>query len=103
MKKSHGTIHYTTVAGFANVPGFTVPCLVNGCALDVTCGSITRKASVLDGELATREVLSVTLMFNHAIIDGAPAARFVRRLKQILENAEVLDEAPPGPGPSVPG
>ena len=93
VKTNHGTLHYTTVAGSAAASGFVIPCLVNGNALDVTCGSIERKPVVRDGSVESREVMSVTLMFNHGVIDGAPAARFSRRLKQLIENATVLEGA----------
>ncbi len=29
--------------------------------------------------------MSVTLSFDHDIIDGAPAARFIQRLKKLVE------------------
>ena len=92
VKKNYGTLHYTTVAGFAAASGFVIPCLVNGNALDVTCGSIERKAVVRGHNVESRETMSVTLMFNHGVIDGAPAARFSRRLKQLVESGEVLGD-----------
>ena len=92
IKKNHGTLHYTTVAGIASSSGFVIPCLVNGTALNVTCGGIEPKAIVRDGKVTNREVMSITLMFNHWVIDGAPAARFSRRLKQIIERAAPMND-----------
>lgn len=34
-----------------------------------------------------REYLSVSFLFDHDIIDGAPAARFIERLIILMENA----------------
>ena len=91
IKQKSGTIHFTSVAGFAKSPGYVIPCLINVCALDVTCGSIIKKPTLFNDKILLREILSLTLMFNHAIVDGAPAARFTSRLKRIFENAEVLN------------
>jgi pyruvate/2-oxoglutarate dehydrogenase complex dihydrolipoamide acyltransferase (E2) component len=48
---------------------------------------------VVRGEIAIRDYLSLTISIDHAIVDGAPAARFTRRLKQLIERAEGLEAA----------
>lgn len=45
----------------------------------------TKKARVIKGNIAIREVLHVTLLFDHDIVDGAPAARFTDRLRTLVE------------------
>ena len=37
-------------------------------------------------------MLCLTVTFDHDIIDGAPAARFVRRLVELIENGHGLSE-----------
>ena len=37
-------------------------------------------------DIAIREYLCLTVSLNHDIIDGAPAARFVTRLKEPIES-----------------
>lgn len=50
-------------------------------------GAIRREAVVLpDGGFGSREVMTLSLTFDHRIVDGAPAARFVQTLVQGLEN-----------------
>lgn len=45
-----------------------------------------------DGErIEPREYLSLTLSFDHDIVEGAPAARFTNRLQDLLRTAELLD------------
>ncbi len=34
---------------------------------------------------ATRQMMAATLVFDHRALDGAPAARFLARLKELLE------------------
>jgi pyruvate/2-oxoglutarate dehydrogenase complex dihydrolipoamide acyltransferase (E2) component len=52
-----------------------------------TLGGIAQKPGLVDGRIELREVLSVTLSFDHDIVDGAPAARFARRFVQLIEEA----------------
>jgi len=35
--------------------------------------------------------LCVTVLFDHDVTDGAPVARFVDRLRELLESADGLD------------
>ena len=39
----------------------------------LTLGGISRRAAVVDGRIEPREILDVTLSFDHEIVDGAPA------------------------------
>src|SRR6266536_720574 len=55
-------------------------------SLFLTLVGITEKPGVVDGHIAIREYLSLTVSLDHDIIDGAPAARFVTRLKELIES-----------------
>jgi pyruvate/2-oxoglutarate dehydrogenase complex dihydrolipoamide acyltransferase (E2) component len=46
---------------------------------------------VVDGEIATRELLDLTVTFDHDVVDGAPATRFVQRLGELIEDASGLE------------
>ena len=59
----------------------------------ITVGGIGEKPGVLDGQIAIREYLSLTLSFDHDLIDGAPAARFTGRLKELIESGYGLDDS----------
>jgi pyruvate/2-oxoglutarate dehydrogenase complex dihydrolipoamide acyltransferase (E2) component len=48
-----------------------------------------------------REYLSMTVLFDHDVVDGAPVARFVQRLKELLETCYGLDEAFEAANPAV--
>ncbi len=52
----------------------------------MTVGGIGEKPGVVDGRIAIREYLSLTISFDHDTIDGAPAARFTQRLKELIES-----------------
>ena len=55
--------------------------------LTVTLGSIARKPGVIDDQIMIREYLHMTVSIDHDIVDGAPAARFVAQLRQLIEGA----------------
>ncbi len=60
--------------------------------LDLTLGGIARKPGVIDGQIAIREYLCITISFDHDMIDGAPATRFTGRLKELIESGYGLCE-----------
>jgi hypothetical protein len=74
--------------------GWGIP--LNDHTLDVTLGGIAQKPGVVDGKIALCEYLCLTLSFDHALIDGAPAARFAQRLKELIEQSYGLNEPEAG-------
>jgi len=53
-------------------------------------GRIQPKPVVRDGEIVVRQMWTLSLAFDHRLVDGAPAARFLRRIKQLIENPYLL-------------
>ena len=49
-------------------------------------GAIIERPVVIEGKVETRPMMRLTLSFDHRVVNGAPAARFMQRLKEILEN-----------------
>jgi len=84
QKKYGGTVGVTAVGMFGKGAGWGIS--INDHTLDLTLGGIAEKPGVVDGHIATRDYLCMTLSFDHAIIDGAPAARFIQRLKELIES-----------------
>jgi pyruvate/2-oxoglutarate dehydrogenase complex dihydrolipoamide acyltransferase (E2) component len=60
--------------------------------LDLVIGGIVPKLVKVDGQIETHQMLCVTIIFDHDVIDGAPAARFARRLVELIEGGYGLDE-----------
>lgn len=54
---------------------------------------------VHDDAIRIREYLNLTISFDHDIVDGAPAARFAKSLRELIESASVLSEAASDDGP----
>jgi len=51
-------------------------------------GSINTKPWVVNGEIKTRQILHMTISFDHDIIDGGAMARFVNSLVKKIESAD---------------
>jgi pyruvate/2-oxoglutarate dehydrogenase complex dihydrolipoamide acyltransferase (E2) component len=89
MKKYWGTVGLTAVGMFGKGAGWGIP--LPGQTLMITLGGIGEKPGGVDGQIAVREYLSLTISFDHDVIDGAPAARFTGRLKELIESGYGLD------------
>jgi pyruvate/2-oxoglutarate dehydrogenase complex dihydrolipoamide acyltransferase (E2) component len=63
----------------------------------LTVGGIGEKLAMLDGRPVVREYLNLTVSVDHDLIDGAPAARFTQRLKELIESGYGLDLDPGSP------
>lgn len=91
LRRIGGTVNVTAVGMFGEGGGWGIPIPLY--TLNLTLGGIATKPAVVDGQIVPREMLSVTLSFDHDVVDGAPAARFADRLKGLVEGAEGLQEA----------
>jgi len=89
--KYMGTVGITAVGMFGKGAGWGIP--LTGHTLYITLGGIAQKPGVVDGQIAIREYLSLTMSFDHSIVDGASAARFTGRLKDLIESGYGLDDS----------
>jgi pyruvate/2-oxoglutarate dehydrogenase complex dihydrolipoamide acyltransferase (E2) component len=85
VKRMSGTTFVTSVGTFGKIPGFAIPYIGGNRAVSFAVGNVVEKPAVFKGEITVREFLSMTIVFNHDIVDGAPAARFISRLKKLIE------------------
>lgn len=53
-------------------------------------GRLARQPVVIDDEISIRPVMQLSLTYDHRIVDGAPAAQFLRRIKMLLETPGLL-------------
>ena len=90
LKKTFCTVGVTAVGMFGKGSGWAIPFGVH--TLDVGVGGIAEKPGVVDGEITIREYLCLTLMFDHDMVDGAPATRFAARFKELIESSYGLDD-----------
>jgi pyruvate/2-oxoglutarate dehydrogenase complex dihydrolipoamide acyltransferase (E2) component len=94
-----GTVGVTAVGMFGQGhSGWGIATLPH--ALGLVVGSLNWKPAVVDGRVEPREILNLTVLFDHDVVDGAPAARFTRRLLNLIESGYALDGAPAGETPA---
>lgn len=96
-KRLMGTVIVTSIGniGKDQGSGWGIPLGIH--PLIAAIGSIARKPGVVGDAIEIREYLSLTILFDHDVVDGAPAARFVQRLKELLETGYGLGD---GVGPA---
>lgn len=90
QKRSGGTVGLTAVGMFGKGAGWGVPPPFPT-PLMITVGGIGKKQGAIDDQATLREYLSLTVSVDHDIVDGAPAARFVQRLEELIESSYGLD------------
>jgi pyruvate/2-oxoglutarate dehydrogenase complex dihydrolipoamide acyltransferase (E2) component len=90
QKKYGGTVCVSAVGMFGKGAGWGIP--ITEHTLDLTLGGIAEKPGVVDGQIASREYLCITVSLDHDMIDGAPAARFTGHLKELIESGYGLCE-----------
>ena len=79
-----GTFTITNL-GMYGVETFTPIINLPECAI-VGVGSIRPRPVVTDaGQLVARETVWLSLTFDHRLVDGGPAARFLQRVKELIE------------------
>jgi len=49
-------------------------------------GRVAEKPVIADKEIKMKPVMQLSLAFDHRVVDGAPAARFLQKVKQVLES-----------------
>ena len=53
-------------------------------------GKISKEPVVEDDSIVIKPIMTLSLTYDHRVIDGAPAAQFLQRVKQLLQNPYLL-------------
>ena len=83
-RKNSGTVMVTTVNAGEGSTGWILPSR-NMHNIALSFGSISKKPWVVNGKVEVRDILHLTVTFNHDVIDGVPARKFVQDLVKIIE------------------
>lgn len=85
---SGGTFTITNLGAF-EVDGFTP--IINPPQIAILgAGRIAAKPMAHQNEVVIRQMMTLSLSFDHRALDGAPAARFLQRVKQLIERPFAL-------------
>jgi pyruvate/2-oxoglutarate dehydrogenase complex dihydrolipoamide acyltransferase (E2) component len=80
----------TSIGMFTRSWGWAIP--LAPLTVIATVGGVVDRPVARDGEVVVRPMLPLTLSFDHAVVDGAPATRFTETLRELVETAAVLDD-----------
>jgi hypothetical protein len=98
-KRLMGTVVVTSI-GTAGLGGGSVWAIPTGIhPLVLAIGAIARKPALVGQATEARELLDLTLLFDHDVVDGAPVARFLGRLREVLEGGYGLADQDVTPAP----
>ncbi len=87
VRKLSGTVFVTSVSMFSNIPGYAVPYAGGPNAVSFALGSTIKKPVVVNNAVEIREIMHISVSFNHDLVDGAPAARFLNRFRFYVEKS----------------
>jgi pyruvate/2-oxoglutarate dehydrogenase complex dihydrolipoamide acyltransferase (E2) component len=88
MAKRYGKICVTAVGMFNKESVWFIP---HGTAtVLITVGGISVKIIQVDTEIVAREHLCLTASFDHNIVDGSPAARFMKQFTETIKDGNLL-------------
>lgn len=81
--KKMGNVSITSVGMMGNLQGWFIPASVHPVCFGL--GSISKQPKVVDDRIEIREMLHMTILLDHDVIDGAPMARFISDLTENIE------------------
>lgn len=87
--KKMGNAVITSVGMIGKINGWFIQKSVHPISFGV--GSVIKKAVVIENEIKIREILNMTILVDHDVIDGAPMVRFLADFTKSLETGEFIN------------
>jgi len=85
-----GTFTLTNLGAFGGGWGFGTPIINQPESAILGTGAITDRPVVRQGQIVIRPIMTCSFTFDHRVIDGAPAAKFMVSLTKLLESPALL-------------
>lgn len=83
-----GNVAFTSIGMMGKVNGWFIPTSVHPICFGMS--SIVKKPVVIDDAIVIREMLNMTILLDHDVIDGAPMARFISDLVKNIESGNAI-------------
>jgi len=87
--RTMGNVAVTSIGMIGKINGWFIHKSVHPISFGV--GSILKKPLVIDNEIKIREILNMTILVDHDVIDGAPMVRFLDDLTNYLETGKEIN------------
>ena len=88
--KKMGNVAITSIGMMGNVKGWFIPVSVHPICFGIS--TINKKPVVVDDQIAIREIMNMTVLFDHDVIDGANMARFISELSKNIEEGKIFEK-----------
>ena len=86
-----GNVVITSVGMMGKINGWFLHRSIHPLSFGV--GSILKKPVVVKGEIKARDILNMTILCDHDVMDGAPMVRFLQDLTKDIESGVGIDDA----------
>jgi pyruvate/2-oxoglutarate dehydrogenase complex dihydrolipoamide acyltransferase (E2) component len=91
FKRMMGTVSVTSL-GIVGQNGMSWGIPIGVHPLIIAVGGIVKRPGVLHEQIVIREFVGLTVLFDHDVTDGAPVARFIKRLQELMADRYGLEE-----------
>lgn len=81
--KKMGNVVVSSVGMMGHVKGWFIQHAVHPISFGI--GSILEKPAMHNGNILIREILNITILINHDVIDGVPMTKFIQELTDNIE------------------
>ena len=87
--RTMGNVAVTSIGMIGKINGWFIHKSVHPISFGV--GSILKKTVIIDNEIKIREILNMTILVDHDVIDGAPMVRFLDDLTNYFETGKEIN------------
>jgi pyruvate/2-oxoglutarate dehydrogenase complex dihydrolipoamide acyltransferase (E2) component len=87
--KTMGNVSVTSLSSAGKVNGWFIHSSVHPVSFGL--GAVIKKPQVINNQIEIREIMNLTILLDHDVVDGMPMSKFVKDLTQRIESAEDLD------------
>jgi pyruvate dehydrogenase E2 component (dihydrolipoamide acetyltransferase) len=85
-----GTITLSNIGVFARGWTASTPIINQPESVIVQPGAIADRPVAVDGQVVVRPVMTMSITFDHRVVDGVPIARFYNKMAELMENPALL-------------
>jgi pyruvate dehydrogenase E2 component (dihydrolipoamide acetyltransferase) len=89
LEELRGSTFTLTNLGMFGIDAFTPIINLPECAI-LGVGRIKEQPAIVAGQVVARQMVWLSLTFDHRLVDGGPAARFLQRVTQLVERPHLL-------------
>ncbi|NWF88753.1 MAG: 2-oxo acid dehydrogenase subunit E2 [Ignavibacteriaceae bacterium] len=83
-KKNMGSVMVTSIGMAGKIKGWFIHTSIHPLSFGI--GSILKKPAVVNDKIEIREILNMTVLLDHDVIDGIPMTRFIKKLSENIES-----------------